>query len=215
MATASYAGNQSALTLDEMLQDGLIPGGAYLETGMGELVKTLIDSGVASAENSSMKLVTVGDDLAAALHEAGMLYALPDAGVQIDAGKAHHLQTSLKAMADIGVDHVLAKAGAQIDLGEAFNIGDLNELLSHFVQSESNDAIKTIFDDSAAAELNIGNADGYSAATLESLFDSEIGEKLLDLGIHKLVAQVEVQILGSSGYESFELDLDDLIKKPV
>jgi hypothetical protein len=184
------------------------------DIGMGDLVNEGIDIGVNFSQLFKSPFVTIGDDLAAALSEAGMLYALPDAGVQIDAGTANHLQTSLKAMAEMGVDHVLANAGAQVDLGETFNKDDLTELLTHFVKTvDDSTGIQAIFDNST--ELNIGQVakEDFTSDTLEALFESGIGDQLLDLGIHKVVAQVEVAVLGSdsSSYESFEFD----IKKPV
>jgi hypothetical protein len=219
MATASLAGTDAAPTLDAMLQDELNDG-VTLSGGqvMGNLVQTLFDAGVAKLELPSTPFVTIGDDLAAALSEAGMLHALPADGVQIDAGTVNHLQTSLKAMADMGVDHVLAIAGAQVDLGETFNKDDLSELLSHFVKTEGGStSIKAIFDNST--ELNIGQVakedfTSDTSDTLETLFKSGIGDQLYDLGIHKVVAQVEVMVLGSSSssYVDFEFDLK---KQPV
>jgi hypothetical protein len=210
MASSSHAGTINEPTLDAMLQDAL-NNGVALSNGqdMGTLVQTLYDAGVANL--APTHLVTIGDDLAAALHESGMLNALPaEDGVQIDAGTAQHL-TTLKAMADMGVDHVLANAGAQVDLGEKFSQENLADLLSHFVNTDNNpSSIKTIFDN--LTELNIGQVADYTT-TLDTLVESGIGDKLFDLGIHKVVAQVEVQILGAPAHESYEFDLEDLLHR--
>jgi hypothetical protein len=111
----------------------------------------------------------------------------------------------------MGVDHVLASAGAQLDLGKTFSQENLADLLSHFVNADSSSAdIKAIFDHST--ELNIGQVADY-ASTLGTLVESGIGDKLFELGIHKVVAQVEVQILGAPVQESYEFDLEDLLHK--
>jgi hypothetical protein len=180
---------------------------------MGDLVSTLSQSGIRRIDIDKPALVTIGDDLASALYEAGMLHALPEAGVEIDAGTADKLQTTLKAMADLGVDHVLSKAGAKVDLGADFN--ELASLLSHFVSDPADStSTKAIFDH--GAELNMGKVTGHTEHTLQFLLENSMGQQLQDLGISKVVAQVEmppVQILGGSKSSSFEFDLDILNSK--
>lgn len=205
-------------TLDDVysiVKDGVDVLSGMLAEGasLGDLVSTLSEAGIHRIDIDKPALVTIGDDLAAALYEAGMLNALPEAGVEIDAGFADTLQTSLAAMANLGVDHVVAKAGAQVELGA--DISELASLLSHFVSDTDPTSTKAIFDH--GAELNMGQVSGYTAETLQSLLESGMADQLHDLGISKVVAQVDmppVQILGGSGSSSFEFDLDILNSKP-
>jgi hypothetical protein len=202
-----------------IVKDGVDVLSSMLSTGasMGDLVSTLSESGIHRIDIDKPALVTIGDDLASALYEAGMLHALPEAGVEIDAGTADQVQTTLKAVAELGVDHVLAKAGAKVELGADFS--ELASLLGHFVSdtdpTSTSTSIKGIFDH--GAELNMGKVSGYTAETLQSLLESGMGQQLQDLGISKVVAQVDippVQILGDSGSGSFEFDWDILNSKP-
>ena len=181
---------------------------------MGELVTSLGDAGIHRIDVDKPAHVSIGDDLAAALYEAGMLTALPEAGVEINAGAAMQLQTSLSAMANLGVDHVLAQQGAQVNLGAQFSESELANLLGHFVDEGPQGGIKPIFDH--GAELNMGQTNGFTEETLQSLLQSGMGSQLHDLGISKVVAQVEtpVGVIGNFGYENMEFDLDAFHKKP-
>jgi hypothetical protein len=173
---------------------------------MGDLIEALTASGVHRIDIDKPALVTIGDDLASALYEAGMLHALPEAGIKIDAGTADQLQTTLKAMADLGVDSVLAKPGAKVDLGA--DISELASLLSHFV-SDSESGIAKIFDN---ADLNFGQVTGETAQTLQTLLESGMADQLHDLGINHVVAQVvmpAVMPIGTSrDNDSMVFDLD-------
>jgi hypothetical protein len=206
-------------TLDDIfniVQDGVDVLGNMLtqNASMGELVNSLGDAGIHRIDIDKPAQVSIGDDLAAALYEAGMLTALPEAGVEINAGAAMQLQTSLSAMATLGVDHVLAQQGAQINLGAQFSENELANLLGHFVDEGQQGGIKPIFDH--GAELNMGQTTGFTEETLQSLLQSGMGSQLHDLGISKVVAQVEtpVGVIGDFSYENMEFDLDAFHKKP-
>jgi hypothetical protein len=178
---------------------------------MGDLLKTLSQSGIHSIEIEKPASVVVGDHLAAALYEAGMLQAMPDARVEIDAGLSTQLQTSLKAMADLGVDHVASTAavGSHIAMALGTDIKDIADVLQSFVSDTDHVSTKSIFDH--AVDLYVGSAVEHE--TLQALLDSGMGAKLAELGISKVVAQdlPPVQAIGAAADSSdpFMIDLYD------
>ena len=148
-----------------------------------------------------------------------MLHALPEAGIEITAGMATTMQTSFKAMAELGVDKVasdLASNGLlHVNLGTT--VDDLASLLQSFVAQDNNVATQKVFDH--AAELDVGALAGTAttAQTLQTLLESGLGSQLHDLGITKVVAQVEppaVTTLGvSQDQGNMVFDLDILSRK--
>ena len=90
----------------------------------GDLIQVLHDSGLGSINLQSTATtsagsanVVVSDELTGALYDAGMLHALPDANITLDVGTNTVLQTSLKAMLDIGVDSVQTDHKVYVGLG--------------------------------------------------------------------------------------------------
>jgi hypothetical protein len=90
----------------------------------GDLIGALHQSGLGSinlqstATNSAGSAnVVVSDELTGALYDAGMLNALPDANITLDVGTNKVLQTSLKAMLDLGVDKVQTDHKVYVGLG--------------------------------------------------------------------------------------------------
>ena len=177
----------------DLLSDMLDP-----NANMGELVKALSQAGIHEIIVDKPASVVIGDQLASALHDAGMLQAMPDASVEIDAGLAARMQTSLKAMADLGVDHVVSgvAADAHIMLALGTDVKDLAGVLQSFISETDHVSTKTIFDH--AVDLYVGNAVGVD--TLQTLLESGMGSKLADLGISKVVAQdlPPVQVIGTT-----------------
>ena len=102
----------------------------------GDLIDTLQDAGLGNVALEATAKVHISDDLSAALYESGMLHALPDAAIAIDAGANKVLNTSLKAMADLGVDSVNTDHKVYVELGlkpeDAHNLADLGDLFSAF-----------------------------------------------------------------------------------
>jgi hypothetical protein len=102
----------------------------------GDLIGTLRDAGLGNVEVASQASVSISDDLSAALYESGMLHSLPDAAIAIDAGLNKVLNTSLKAMADLGVDSVNADHKVYVELGikpeDLATVADLGDLFSAF-----------------------------------------------------------------------------------
>jgi hypothetical protein len=124
----------------------------------GDLLQALTASGVSDFVVDSGDVV-VSDALASALVSAGMLQALPDANLVLDATKQvvdnyAHLSTSLKAMAELGVNGVeIGNADhLYIDLGlpvhDAIAMSDISQLL------------RTLDPANGATPINAHNADG-------------------------------------------------------
>ena len=210
--SSSHAGTPENQTLDTMLEKALSDGISFTQGhDINTLVQTLFDSGVANAAlDTADHFVTIGDDLAAALAESGMLNALPANQIQIDAGNQMHLETSLKAMADLGVDNVLAVAGAEVDAGIS-HLNELSDLLSHFVSDTDPAHLKTIFEH--GAELNLGDL-GLTTKDLQTfLGDDHIVQELSDLGVTKVVAQVApVQPIGAATTDHIDVFEMDIVK---
>jgi hypothetical protein len=163
----------------------------------GDLLHALTASGVSDFVVDSGDVV-VSDALASALVSAGMLQALPDANLVLDATKQvvdnyAHLATSLKAMAELGVNGVeTGKADhLYIDLGlpvnDAHAMSDISHLLStldpaneatpihaHNVDGKPVDISLVISGDVASA---IAEAGGFTAAD---------AMHLKNLGIHEI-----------------------------
>jgi hypothetical protein len=180
-------------------------------TNMAELLKTLSQSGIHSIEIERPASVVVGDHLAAALSEAGMLQAMPDARVEIDAGVSTLLQTSLKAMADLGVDRVASTAavGSHIAMALGTDIKDIADVLQSFISETDHVSTKSIFDH--AVDLYVGSAVEHE--TLQTLLESGVGAKLAALGISKVVVQdlppVQPMVPAPDHSDPFAIDLTD------
>ncbi|WP_310645719.1 hypothetical protein [Limnohabitans sp.] len=86
--------------------------GALHQSGLGSI--NLQSTATTSAASAN---VVVSDELTGALYDAGMLHALPDANITLDVGTNKVLQTSLKAMLDLGVDKVQTDHKVYVGLG--------------------------------------------------------------------------------------------------
>jgi hypothetical protein len=110
--------------------------GLSLTATWGDLIQTLHDSGLGNVQIQESANVTINDDLSAALYESGMLHALPEANITIQANTAL-LNTSLKAMADLGVDSVASsQSKVYVELGikpeDIHTIAGMHDLFSAF-----------------------------------------------------------------------------------
>lgn len=176
LALGDFTG--TGIDLELQLQGGATPADANLDTELfgalsgfaapgnyGDLINALTSSGVSDlvVETGS---VQVTDGLLNALADAGMLQALPDTNMVLDAtASGDRLFTSLRELADLDVDHVNANAGGNlyIDLGE---LGDGNAL----------DEVKEL--------LTHLDADMFTGATTPTLvMDSKMAEALSDSGV--------------------------------
>jgi len=163
-----------------MVQDGvdLLNVGLSDDATWGELIHTLQDAGLGNVEIESKASVSISDDLSAALYEAGMLHALPDASIEIDAGANKVLNTSLKAMADLGVDSIISTQDKlYVELGlkpeDVHSLADLHSLFAAF----GTDTAKPthLF------------ADGQSAGLV---VDHTTFDHLGEAGVHALVGEL-------------------------
>jgi hypothetical protein len=200
----------------------------------GDLIQTLHDSGLGQIQLQESANVTINDDLSAALYESGMLHALPDANITIKAN-SELLNTSLKAMADLGVDSVLSSQDkVYVELGikpeDLHTIADLGDLFSAFgLEQGGNHAL---FDHNQEAGLVI---DQTTFSSLGPVGVQELVGQLSKLGFTELdvvgdsaadgahvyaVAQTPVlstvEILGSNDMGALANVFDpDILHKPT
>jgi hypothetical protein len=101
-----------------------------------------------------------------------------------------------------------------VNLGTS--IGELAKLLQSFVAEDNNVPTQKVFDHAAA--LYVGETDQNAVDTLQSLLASGVVNKLHDLGVSQVVAQVvptEVIPVGAHiDGTNMVFDLDFLSKKP-
>jgi hypothetical protein len=176
----------------------------------GDLIDALTGSGITDMVIES-GAVEVTDSLINALADAGMLQALPDANIAIDAtASGDRMYTSLKEMADLDVDHVSAFTPGNLyidlgQLGEGNALAEFKEMLSHLDPSMFGGAsTPTLVMDNQTAEAlsNSGIFDADILAGLDSIGIKEIGVLVGDNEQSSIVAQVampvEVKLIGQS-----------------
>jgi hypothetical protein len=146
---APSASAASGLSDNAALND-LVNHGIQFADGQswGSLIETLHESGLGRVEVESNANLHIGDDLSAALYEAGMLHALPEANIEIDvAEQVKLLNTSLKAMSDLGVDKVHAFDKVYVKLGIAESeLAGMHDLFSAFGLDSNTAAPHKLFD---------------------------------------------------------------------
>ncbi|MBT8550347.1 hypothetical protein G6731_00010 [Polynucleobacter paneuropaeus] len=140
LSTVEHTSLQSALNGLDLLSGYTTP------DKFGDLINALTASGVSDMVVDSGH-VEISDSLASALVSAGMLQALPESNLVIDAtsdvqpyvdnvGHYAHLFTNLNSMADLGVDQIQAGVANKVyvDLGlpshDATAMADISNLLS-------------------------------------------------------------------------------------
>jgi hypothetical protein len=154
--------------------------------------------------------VTINDDLSAALYESGMLHALPDAAITIDAGLNKVLNTSLKAMADLGVDSVNStQQKVYVELGikpeDLHTMADLGDLFSAFGLD-------------SAGNHSLFAQDQQAGLVLDQSTFSSLGA----VGVQELVGQLsklgftEIDVLGDNSVQQvFSITAQTPIDVPV
>jgi hypothetical protein len=128
------------------------------------LIDTLQAAGLGNVELETSAKVHISDDLSAALYESGMLHALPDAAIAIDAGVNKVLNTSLKAMADLGVDSVNTNQKVYVELG--LSVDDAQTL------AELGDVFSAFGLDSPAPDTQLFGAQGAGLVVDQATFDN-------------------------------------------
>jgi hypothetical protein len=165
----------------------------------GELLMALSESGVSDFVVESGN-VQISDVLAAALVEAGMLQAVPEANMVIDATARitqfndetyGYLATNLKAIADLGVNAIETGniSSLYIDLGlpvnDAHAMADISQLLhsldpanvaTQLARNQNGDQVDISLVISGSIASTIKGAGGFSAADLKHLENLGINE---------------------------------------
>jgi hypothetical protein len=213
--------------LDLLSGKGLSHGSTW-----GDLIQTLHDSGLGGIAIERNASVTIGDDLSAALYESGMLHALPDANILIDAGSNKLLHTSLKGMADLGVDGITSTQDKlYVELGlnpqDAHTIADLYDLFAAFGQDAN--GVSELFGGKAAGlVIDHGTFSSLGPQGVQELVGelSKLGFTEIDVLGETEVEQViqitpqtpifsEVQILGAVNSDLANVFDPDILHKPI
>ncbi|WP_281814366.1 VCBS domain-containing protein [Limnohabitans sp. MORI2] len=165
----------------------------------GDLIQTLHDSGLGHVQLQESANVTIDDDLSAALYESGMLQALPEAAITIQANTAL-LNTSLKAMADLGVDSVSGEGKLYVELGikpeDVHTLADMHDLFSAFGLDHGTD--HSLFAQNQQAGLVI---DQTTFSSLGAVGVQELVGELSKLGFTELDVVGKSQADGAHVYE--------------
>jgi len=123
-------------------------------------LQTLSDAGLGRIEVESNASLHIADDMSAALYESGMLHALPEAYIEIDvAASTKLLNTSLKAMSDLGVDKVHASDMVYVKLGVTEGeLAGMHDLFSAFGLDSNANADHKLFDNAKGTGLVVDDA---------------------------------------------------------
>jgi hypothetical protein len=152
----------------------------------GSLIKTLHEAGLGDVNiQSGAGNVHINDDLSAALYESGMLQAVPDARIEIDAvGNSKLLETSLKAMADLGVDKVHSSDKVFVKLGVSqTELSSIHDLFSAFGLDSNAKVDHSLFDNNGKGAGLV--MDQKTAQTFGITGDQVDEAKVTDL-VHQL-----------------------------
>jgi hypothetical protein len=157
----------------------------------GTLLQTLHDAGLGRIEVESSANLHIADDLSAALYESGMLHALPESHIEIDvAAGVKLLNTSLKAMADMGVDQVNAASNVYVDLGiKAADLTDMHDLFAAFGLDKADAPAHDLFAAKGAGlEMDKATATnlGFDGTTINHAVVDDLVAKLSKLGITQI-----------------------------
>ena len=183
----------------------------------GSLLETLHESGLGRVEVESTANLHIGDDLSAALYEAGMLHALPEANIEIDvAEQVKLLNTSLKAMSDLGVDKVHASDKVYVKLGIAESeLAGMHDLFSAFGLDSNTAAPHTLFDKEKGAGLvlddTMAKAMGISGDHVDEAKVADLVKQLSKLGI----TEVDVVSGNEAAHKVDVYHIDVVAQTPV
>jgi hypothetical protein len=203
--TSGSSGDEAAVSLDENLTGIDLLSGFTSPTRYGELIQTLSDTGVMNilVDQGNVK---IGDTLAKALVDSGMLNALPNANVSlvyqpVTSETYAYLNTSLKDMAMLGVDKVdysaTAKDKVYVDFGLPTNdeaaLNDVKLILSS-LEHPTNKVFSQ--DDSSPATALVVNELFYNNLLRDANVDQDVVDGLLKLGISEIDVLVPFDISG-------------------
>jgi hypothetical protein len=256
------ASNQAPVQLGQEIADivdALISSGVQFSDSqsLGNLLDALTESGIA-ADDSSTALATLSslnsnagitdfqlkaqsnvamsDELARALSDAGMMEAVPQAKVQIDAGMNEILKTPFKLLAEYGVDKVTTgQDKVYLELGDIYDLTAMSHAVAALMDGQSVDSGGLFHLDTSGIAEHVSAGlilDGtLNTALIDQLMSSEatsLVADLLKLGITELdikgytptpqdpVVGTKVEILGAesgTGTEYTFIDLNELLRK--
>ena len=161
------------------------------------LIKTLSDTGVMNVFVDAGN-VKIGDTLAKALVDSGMLHALPEANValvyQPAAAEAYaYLNTSLKDMAALGVDSVDYSATTKekvyvnfgLPEGDQNALNDVKTILETLMPQDPSNKVFSQGTNAPATALVVNDA-FYETLLKDSKVDPSVVDGLLKLGISEI-----------------------------
>ncbi len=116
-----------------------------------EWIQALRDAGFVSQQVQSSGTLSLQDELAAVLMQAGMLSAQSQAAISVQTqGTNPQLQLTLKQMLDLGVDEVSLSGRATVDLGlQSLTLDELSQLLTT-LQGQRANTTQPLFGDQGA-----------------------------------------------------------------
>jgi hypothetical protein len=200
-------GDDAAISLDQNLIGTDLLSGFTSPSQYGDLIQTLTDTGVMNilVDQGNVK---IGDTLARALVDSGMLNALPDANVSLvyqpaTAESYAYLNTNLKAMAMLGVDSVdysaTNKNKVYVDFGLPTNdVNALTDVKAILATLEPQDATSKVFSDglNAPSTALVVNKFFYDNLLKDATIDQDVVNGLLKLGISEVDVLVPQHISG-------------------
>jgi hypothetical protein len=208
-----------------------------------DLVRALSDAGFGPQHVQAAGTLTVQDELAAVLVQAGLLSAQGDAVVTVQTPDHDpQLHLSLKQLADLGVDEVSLSGHATVDLGlQSLTRDELAQLLTT-LQGQRADASQPLFAGEGAT-LVMDNALMSDLLQGQSAGDAVVNtilQSLKDLGVNQMdgatwtpgavsgalsatqtavlvsnLSGVQAQLLGPDPQDLSQLLDHDLLAKPL
>jgi hypothetical protein len=203
-------GDDAAISLDQNLTGIDLLSEFTTPSQYGDLIQTLTDTGVMNilVDQGNVK---IGDALAKALVDSGMLNALPNANVSLvyqpiatldNPNNYAYLNASLKDMAMLGVDKVDYSATdntkVYVDFGLPTNdTAALNDVKAILATLEPQDPASRVFSDGLGAKATalVVNQHFYDNLLKDLNVDQDVVDGLLKLGISEVDVLIDSNLL--------------------
>ncbi len=157
-----------------------------------QLIDALAASGIANVAIEPNSHVSLSDSLARALVQSGMLSALPETNLVLDATTSGQLiQTSLKDMAQIGVDSINLSSNITgnkfyLNIGDSLSDASAIADLRHLI-SEIDPSLKPLFTgNSTAGKALVLDGNTALSLTQDGVLDTTLMESLAKIGITEI-----------------------------
>ena len=205
------SGDDAAISLDQNLTGIDLLSEFTTPSQYGDLIQTLTDTGVMNilVDQGNVK---IGDALAKALVDSGMLNALPNANVSLvyqpiatldNPNNYAYLNASLKDMAMLGVDKVdysaTNKNKVYVDFGLPTNdTAALNDVKAILATLEPQDPASKVFSDGVGAKATalVVNQHFYDNLLKDLNVDQDVVDGLLKLGISEVDVLIDSNLFG-------------------